>query len=223
MEINFNLTGEKRKDLARTVSEIADLPMNYKGVPSFAYEIGEFVIDKEGSLTIPDETDNELVRKIMSGLSERGFNPQGPTDPDRLVIEILIKDFSEESITNLVKLIESKANLIKKAVGASELKILRTSTTLKFPWFNLPAHGPEVAAYSQFVSALCAAAKVQKRVTAKERVVDNEKFAFRIFLIRLGFVGDEFKEARKILLRNLSGNSAFKSGKPSKSEVAADD
>ncbi len=220
MEINFNLTGENRKDLAQAVSEITDLAMNYKGVPTFAYEIGDFLIDKEGTLIFPDGTDNEYAKKVMSELSKLGFNPQVSTAPDRLVIEVLLKDFTEENISNLAKLIASKANLIKKAVGASELNILRTSTTLKFPWFNLPAHGPEVAAYSQFVSALCAAAKVQKRVTAKEKNVENEKFAFRVFLIRLGFVGDDYKEARKILLKNLSGNSAFKSGKPSTAEVS---
>ena len=53
-------------------------------------------------------------------------------------------------------------------------------------------------------------AKVQKRVTATEQPVENEKYAFRCFLLRLGFIGAEYKEARKILLKNLSGNAAFK-------------
>ena len=42
--------------------------------------------------------------------------------------------------------------------------------------------------------------------------MDNEKYAFRCFLLRLGFIGDEHKTSRKILLRNLSGSSAFKAG-----------
>ena len=62
-----------------------------------------------------------------------------------------------------------------------------------------------------------------KRVTAKEKPVENEKFAFRVFLIRLGFVGQDFRVARKILLKNLTGNSAFKNGVPSRQEVAADE
>ena len=95
--------------------------------------------------------------------------------------------------------------------------------TLKFPWFRADLDGDSVAAYSQFVGALCTAAKEQKRVTAKEKPVDNEKFAFRVFLIRLGFVGDEYKAARKILLHNLSGNSAFKNGAPAKAEVESDE
>ena len=52
----------------------------------------------------------------------------------------------------------------------------------------------------------------QKRITAKEKPVDNDKYAFRCFLLRLGFIGEDYKAERKILLRNLSGSSAFKSG-----------
>ena len=42
--------------------------------------------------------------------------------------------------------------------------------------------------------------------------VINEKYTFRCFLLRLGFIGDEFKMDRKILLENLSGSSAFRNG-----------
>lgn len=52
----------------------------------------------------------------------------------------------------------------------------------------------------------------QKRITAKEKPVGNDKYAFRCFLLRLGFIGEDYKAERKILLRNLSGSSAFKSG-----------
>ena len=55
--------------------------------------------------------------------------------------------------------------------------------------------------------------KDAKRVTAKEKDVDNEKYAFRCFLLRLGFIGTEYKAERKILLRNLDGSSAFKAGR----------
>jgi hypothetical protein len=49
-------------------------------------------------------------------------------------------------------------------------------------------------------------------VTAKEKETDNEKYAFRCFLLRLGFIGDEYKETRRVLLRNLTGSAAFRSG-----------
>ncbi len=44
-------------------------------------------------------------------------------------------------------------------------------------------------------------------------VKSDEKYAFRCFLLRLGFIGDEFKKSRKILLANLDGSSAFKTVK----------
>jgi len=66
-------------------------------------------------------------------------------------------------------------------------------------------------------------AKTQQRVNATEKQVENEKYAFRCFLIRLGFVGSEFKAERKILLKNLSGNSAFRNGAPLKAEEVMTD
>lgn len=218
MELKYNVTGARRKELVMAVCELVGEPPNYKGAPTFAYEVGNFSIDKNGTLSYPVELDSELVEKVMNGLSEKGFEFEESETPDQLVIEMPLDGFTEEGLTNLEKLIASKANLIKKAIGADALPIERTETTLKFPWFKLSAESDEVAAYSRYIGALCAAAKEQKRVTAREKDVDNEKFAFRVFLIRLGFVGDEYKTARKILLRNLNGNSAFKNGRPVKTE-----
>ena len=62
----------------------------------------------------------------------------------------------------------------------------------------------------QFITALCRMAKNAKRVTATEKEVPNEKYAFRCFLLRLGFIGAEFKEIRKNLLKRLEGSSAFR-------------
>lgn len=218
MELKYNVTGARRKEMVSNICGLIGEPLSYKGAPTFAYEVGAFVIDKNGTLSYPVELDTNLVEKVMAGLSERGFDFEEPETPDQLTIEIPLEGFTEEGISNLEKLIASKANLIKKAIGAEALPIGRTETTLKFPWFKFPTESDEIAAYSRFIGALCAAAKDQKRVTAREKNVDNEKFAFRVFLIRLGFVGDDYKAARKILLRNLSGNSAFKNGRPTKAK-----
>ena len=84
--------------------------------------------------------------------------------------------------------------------------------TVSFPWFSGETTADEVKAYTHLVTALCDMARKQKRVTAREKDTDNDKYAFRCFLLRLGFIGAEYKEERKILLRNLTGSSAFKSG-----------
>ena len=222
MEVKYNVTGARRKELAKAAGEITGWPATYKGAPTFAYEIGDFTIDKDGTLSFGSMTDSGLVEKLLEGLSERGFEFEEPSEG--LVIEIPLEGFTDAALENLDRLIASKAGLIKKAVGADALPVIRTETTLKFPWFSFNATGDEVSAYSRFIGALCTAAKEQKRVTAKEKPVDNEKFAFRVFLIRLGFVGDEYKQVRKILLRNLSGNSAFKNGvRPNATEVTTNE
>ena len=52
----------------------------------------------------------------------------------------------------------------------------------------------------------------RNQLAKKEKEVENEKYAFRCFLLRLGFIGKDYKDERKILLRNLTGSSAFKGG-----------
>lgn len=217
MEIKYNVMGARRKELVQAVSEITDQPVTYKGAPTFAYEIGDFTVDKDGTLIFDDLTDSELVENLIEGLEQRGFGFEKPSDS--LVIEIPLESFTDTALENLDRLIASKAALIKKAIGADALPVERTETTLRFPWFKFNPNPDEVSAYTHLISALCAAAKEQKRVTAKEKPIDNEKFAFRVFLIRLGFIGVEYKTTRKILLKNLSGNSAFKNGAPESTEV----
>ena len=131
---------------------------------------------------------------------------------DRLTIGV--PDMSLAAISSLGKIVDSKEALFKKALGADSLPVVQDGNRTLFPWFTLTGEDGEIDAYSLFIAALCRMAKTQRRVTAKEREVGNEKFAMRIFLVRLGFVGPEYKQARKILLRNLTGNSSWKNGPP---------
>ena len=83
---------------------------------------------------------------------------------------------------------------------------------VSFPWFEELPTPEEIKAYTHFILALSEMAINQKRITVKEKEVENEKYAFRCFLLRLGFIGKDYKDERKILLRNLTGSSAFKGG-----------
>ena len=123
------------------------------------------------------------------------------------------------AVGNLTRLLDAKGNLIKKALGVDDLKIELNENdgTVSFPWFS-EVTPDEVKAYTHFISAICELSKNAKRVTAKEKEVDNEKYAFRCFLLRLGFIGTEYKAERKILLRNLSGSAAFKTVKDGEQE-----
>lgn len=126
--------------------------------------------------------------------------------------------FSEASLDNLRKLVDSKATLIKKALAVEALPIEVTADRVSFPWFSEMPKPEDTQAYMALITALCEMAKNQKRVTATGKAPANEKYAFRCFLLRLGFIGDEYKAARKILLRNLMGNTAFRNGRPAKEE-----
>lgn len=116
------------------------------------------------------------------------------------------------SVGNLANLLDAKGSLIKKALGIDATPIEIGEDRVSFPWFGDGLNADEVKAYSHFIAALCEMSRNQKRINATEKAVDNEKYAFRCFLLRLGFIGNEYKTERKILLRNLSGSSAFKGG-----------
>ncbi len=87
-----------------------------------------------------------------------------------------------------------------------------TEERIRFPWFDRIPEPEVISATAHFLGHMLDAAKSHKRVTAKEKETDNEKYAFRCFLLRLGFIGDEFKETRRTLLRNLTGSAAFRTG-----------
>ena len=123
---------------------------------------------------------------------------------------------------NLKKIVASKATLLKQALETDDLSIVELDGKITFPWFTLHGIDGEADAYNRLIIAICKMAKTQKRVTAVEKPIENAKFTMRLFLIRLGFIGNEYKTARKILLRNLTGNSSWKSGhRPERNEGAA--
>ena len=136
-----------------------------------------------------------------------------------LTVAMPRESFTEDALESLKKLISAKEKLIKKALAVDSLPIEIREDKILFPWFSDGQGEETVKAYTHFITALCDMAKNQKRITAKEKSAPNEKYAFRCFLLRLGFIGSEYKKERKILLSRLDGNSAFKSG--AKKEEAA--
>ena len=85
-------------------------------------------------------------------------------------------------------MIEGKDNLIRKAIRADSLAYEVTDSKVLFPWFTLSGDADEAVAYTQLISKLVEHARTAKRVTMKEKKVENEKYAFRCFLLRLGFI-----------------------------------
>ena len=207
MEVRFNVTGERRKALVQALGEMLEVKPKYLGPPSFAYQVEDLLIDKQGTVLFGEDADQECVKRILEGMRTRGFEC---VIPDSFVIELPREGVSDLAIENLRHLVRGKEKLIKKALGAETLDITVTDEKISFPWFmHLPAQ-EEISAYTHFVAHLVSLAKELKRVNATTKEAENEKYAFRCFLLRLGFIGDEYKEARKVLLKNLTGQSAFK-------------
>ena len=289
MEFKFNVTGQDRKRLVGAISELLNAPTKYLGAPTFAYEIGEYHIDKTGTVT------GEYSLSLLAGLEARGFEyeasktfhfitprgtlliqalydtaaeaeadgygiyfthnehdvyiktnpdgatehsklfalvgkplrqPESPEEPaadesDRLTVEVP-NDFTPEQIDNLCKMVAAKEPLLKKALGAEELPIRVLEDTIEFPWFTLET--PDDAAYyTQFIDALCKTAKEKKRVNAKAPdTFENEKFSMRVWLIGLGLIGKEYVKTRKLLAKNLRGDSGWRYGKPEKAPETAE-
>lgn len=232
MEVKYNVMGERRKEMVEVISRIVGMKAVYMRMPTCAYAISNFKVSREGTLIYDDRSDSGLVERVLEGLAQAGFeaeysaetaaekepeevSAEPETEPQEanvgLTVALPREGFTDTALENLQKLVDSKASLMKKALAVDSLPVEVTDEKVSFPWFS-EADGDSAKAYTHFITALCDMAKNQKRITAKEKETENEKYAFRCFLLRLGFIGAEYKGERKILLRNLTGSSAFKGG-----------
>ena len=230
MTIHYNVTGNERKRLADYIAGFLGCEKKYLGVPSCAYQAGYIIIKKDGAIDFDDRADSEEIEKLLEELEQEGFHAEAvgaeiaqgdSTATDTPVAEKGGQDgnvgltvavpLSKVNVGNLTNLLDAKGSLIQKALGIDATPIEISEETVSFPWFSELPEPDAAKAYTHLISALCEMSVSQKRITAKEKAVDNEKYAFRCLLLRLGFIGAEYKSERKILLQNLSGNSAFKS------------
>ena len=237
MQIKYNVTGDRRKALVAVMRDVLQDTTRYLGAPSFAFQVGAYTVDKSGTVTCPDDTNEAQIEMLIRELAHDGFTgervgeaakPAEPkqvepdqleketprsVDPDRLAVELSKDSMTPTAMENVRLLVASKAALLKKALGTDNLPIIEHPDRIEFGWFRPTDDQTEIAAYYNLVHGLCELARTQKRVIATEQETDNEKYAFRCFLLRLGFIGSEYKEARKILLKNLSGNAAFRTAR----------
>lgn len=230
MQVKYNVTGARRKELVKVISDTTGAKAEYKFMPTCNYEIDYFTVTKDGTLIFDDRADSEEVEQVLEAIAAAGFEcePQDGGDSEveevseteenavqaateGLTVAVPRDSLSDAAIENLQRIVNSKAALMKKALGVDSLPIEVTDEKVSFPWFT-EMDSDSAKAYMHLVSALCEMARNAKRVTATEKEVDNEKYAFRCFLLRLGFIGAEYKVERKILLKNLTGSSAFKNG-----------
>ena len=224
---HFNVSGEAKKRLVKLISSHLGLQSKYLGVPSCGYRIGDYTVNKDGSLSW--EEDDERTAGLLEALKAEGFSAEEDevieeeevlveeemekeAEVKRLCISFPKSVYEKRTLENLKTLVLAKGALMKKAFRTESLEIVEDDEKVSFPWFEL-IDSDHFNAYTQFITAITKMAKEQKRILGREREVENEKYAFRCFLLRLGFIGDEYKLTRKILLENLEGSAAFKTRK----------
>ena len=299
--MNYALNIDNRKDLVKKIEALTGVKSHYTMMPRCAYEIGAFTVEKDGSLTVADDADQNVIDALLAeqmivpaSSDEDEPETAAPADSDEDYVEIdvtIISDTDElntaepeqtdepetaaendqpeqseqpdsgfplnteisfpltdhtvQSLTNLICMIHSRGALISKATAGEfyadhtlvneiaghvfrsihelvafireweetnpELKgIYFADDKIIFSGFGAAPDAEHVQTFTKLAAAMNRMAITQKRVQAKDVDDSNEKYAMRIWLVRIGFGGAEYKADRRILMEHLTGHTAFR-------------
>lgn len=298
--MNYALNIDNRKNLVKKIEALTGLKSHYTMMPRCAYEIGAFTVEKDGSLTVADDADQNVIgtllaeQMIVSASSDKDAptettvepEPDTPADEDYVEIDVTIisdtdeldtaepdtaaestqpeqteqpdsgfplnteisfplTDHTVQSLTNLICMIHSRGALISKATAGDffadqtlvdeiaghefrsiyeliafireweetnpEMKgIYFADDKLIFSGFGAAPDAEHVQTFTKLAAAMNRMALTQKRVQAMDVDDSNEKYAMRIWLVRIGFGGAEYKVDRRILMEHLTGHTAFR-------------
>lgn len=227
-----------RKALAKAVAEFAGSEAKYVGPPTFAYTAGGFAIARDGAVTAADdartaelkaylqergfvEADSEDEKTEVS-LPINGMETVQFVNLIRMLHSrqyllnksIGLESFkiSEELLRKLEQGPPESVEAFLETFGEYEngcKGILFGDGKVRFS-FPHTDNADRIKAYMELSSRILARAKEAKRVEAEEQKPENEKYYFRIWLVRLGLDGKEYKDVRKVLMEKLRGHSAFR-------------
>lgn len=199
---------ENRKELVKAMAEILGEPSKYLGPPSFGYQIGGAIVDRDGNI---ETEDGEMLQKE---LQRRGFIEN---NQEELNLQIPIEGHTAESIRNLIFMIHSKQYLLKRAVGTEVLhmserlierlseekdadmnRVMEIFEEEKVHCFGLefvadkivfngfPMEAESTISFAELTCMMAERAKEMKWINPAETIEANEKYYMRIWLIRLG-------------------------------------
>lgn len=206
----------------------------YSGAPSFRYRVGNYTVLRDGSLEADEAADAALLDRLAElGLLERLAAPRGR-------IAFSAENLTGRTMVNLVNTLAARENLINKAIGipnafhmsAELVRSLKTENPDSLREFMEVLHRcggeravkgirlsggrliftgfPETVACRMLAERMVHAAVTQRWSKAKAVAAENERYTFRVWLNALGMKGAEYAEARAALLKNLSGDSSFR-------------
>ena len=224
MRVNFCNTKEQKRQMLSIVAQVTGEQSVYLGPPHFTYKIGPYMVDKTGTL-ITDYASDEQTEIILKELEKVGIigERDEKAESQSLCIGYPRSKMSKEGIERLEHTLKAKGSLIKKALGIKSVEIIVNDEQIGFPWFEGMSSSEHMKVYEGFICALCKYAEKANRASAEEKEVENEKYTFRCFLLRLGYKGDDTRFARKVLLQNLTGDGSFKGGRKSEKTTEVED
>ena len=228
--MNIKLATDNRKEAAARLAEITGAESRYTKVPRCAYEVGPYTIEKDGSITVAEDADLAPLQALADeGLVEPFEAPA--TEP---AAEEAEADYTRAGLLNKAlgtgfrvdeELIEALKDDACTLTTESLLQAIRdfeaehgkaidglTFTPEGITFSSLPetTDAEKLRTFTILAGMMNKQALDQKRIQAKAVNDENEKYALRIWLTRLGMNGSEFKEARKVLMANLTGHCAFR-------------
>jgi hypothetical protein len=229
-----------RKVLVKALVEITKSDAKYNGPPSFSYTVGDFTINRNGTVSFEGPADSDDADRLINELARRGFVDGGDGDVEELVINVPTEGMNGAMLRNLVFMIKSKQYLLNKVSARENFtvsdKLIAALTETEpnsaeeffalcsrheirglafrdgYAAFSFPiSESPaKNRAYAELAAFMVARVKEASRVLPTEQKPENEKYYLRTWLLRLGFTGDGAKESRKSLLAGLRGHTAFR-------------
>ena len=159
------------------------------------------------------ENEFPMLEKALEQLELRGAIVNDSTKMNLLLDVSCIENW-EKYHTNLENLYESKGELFQKALDIPFSQVADTSQgkengIISFPYFKSTFNKKELLSDIQFAQIVSSFAENNRTVSQKKNENQNDKFMMRTWLVRAGMVGEEYKFARKMLTKNLEGNSAW--------------
>ena len=172
----------------------------------------------------PDEIPAEMPDMAEEPAEDDPLVENNPINDDtKLTISVPRSKVPDDVLGRLKSIIANKGVLFKRALQTDDLPIEVSDETVSFPWFTLTGMEGEGEAYAQFIAHLVKMADEQTRVLDKPYDGDNDRFAMRIFMVRMGMKGDKYALARKLMMKHLTGNSGWRYGAPPRKEEAPTD
>lgn len=162
------------------------------------------------------------LRNLVNLLYSRGKLIGKATGGNFHVEEGLVEKLKDDSCTFAIMNFINAVSDYEAEHGAALEGLKITTEKVTFTGFPTAPDHEHLTAFAQLAVLMNQQAISQKRIQAKDVNDENEKYALRTWLLRLGMNGPDFKETRKILMENLSGHAAFRTDEEAQKFLASE-